>query len=201
MIASSNTGKLAEFRSILGESVRIVSLADIGLASPQETGATFEDNSTLKARYVYEHTGLVTLADDSGLEVDALGGAPGVRSARYAGDHHNDADNRALLKRNLAAVPAGDRTARFVAAIAIIDAAGALFVTHGACEGSIAFEERGSGGFGYDSLFDLPDGRTMAELAAVEKNSISHRARALRQALPALRQALGLGPSEGPTAS
>ena len=134
---------------------------------------------------MHHHSGHVTLADDSGLEVDALGGAPGVRSARYAGEHHDDADNRALLTRNLAALAAGERAARFVAAIAIIDAAGSLCVTRGTCEGSIAIEERGAGGFGYDSLFELPDGRTMAELTAVEKNTISHRADALRQALPA----------------
>lgn len=167
-----------------------MSIIDLGLSSPEETGMTFEENAVLKARYVYRHCGMVTLADDSGLEVDALDGSPGVRSARYAGEHHNDADNRALLLRNLDAFPDAVRTARFVAAIAIIDVEGNETVFRGTCEGTIAQEERGSGGFGYDSLFQLADGRTMAELPTEEKNRVSHRAEALRLAVPALRDAL-----------
>lgn len=196
VVASSNPGKIAEFQSLLGGEVNIVSLIDLGLPSPEETGSTFEANAELKARYVFEHSGIVTLADDSGLEVDALGGLPGVTSARYAGKHQNDGDNRALLLRNLDSLPSTARTARFEAVIAILDTQGNLTLTRGACEGSIAFEERGNGGFGYDSLFELPDGRTMAELSASSKSVLSHRADAMRRALPGLRAALGILPVE-----
>lgn len=191
-LASRNLGKIAEFQVILGNAVDIMSLTHLGLTSPEETGSTFEANAVLKAQYVFEQTGMVTLADDSGLEVDALGGAPGVVSARYAGEQHDDADNRALLLRNLGSMRGQPRTARFVAVIAIIDGQGHVSLSRGTCEGSIAFDERGTGGFGYDSLFELPDGRTMAELTAQAKNQVSHRADAVRQAMPALRAALGL---------
>jgi XTP/dITP diphosphohydrolase len=191
-LASNNRGKIAEFRTLLGDDVEILSMADLGLDSPEESGTTFEANALLKARFVFNHTGRVTLADDSGLEVDALDGAPGVYSARYAGDHHDDADNRSLLVRNLGHVPRGARMARFVAAVAIIDRNGNESVYRGTCEGSIAFVERGTEGFGYDSLFELADGRTMAELGPLEKNSISHRAHALRNADAGLRLALGV---------
>lgn len=191
-IASSNRGKIAEFRSLLGGVVDIMSLLDLGFTSPAETGSTFEDNALLKARYVYEQGGVVTVADDSGLEVDALGGAPGVLSARYAGEQHHDADNRALLLQTLNALPNRARTARFVAVIAVIDMHGDVSLFRGTCAGSITFEERGSGGFGYDALFELPDGRTMAELSNEEKNAVSHRALAVRDAMPTLRAALGL---------
>ncbi len=190
-LATSNRGKISELRALLGEDIELVSLDDLGLPSPEETGSTFEANAELKARYVFEHGGLVTLADDSGLEVDALGGLPGVMSARYAGDQHDDAANRALLLRTLASLPDSDRTARFVAVIAVINGHGELTLSRGTCEGAMAFEERGSGGFGYDSLFELPDGRTMAELEPATKNAISHRANAMRRALPGIRTALG----------
>lgn len=191
-IASNNPGKLAEFQSLLGDQVEIVSLIDLGLESPEETGETFDANAELKARFVFEQTGLVTIADDSGLIVDALDGMPGVRSARYAGEQHNDADNRKLLLETLGSTPLEQRTARFVASIAIVDRMGALTIVQGRCEGHIGFEERGSGGFGYDSLFEFPDGRTMAELTSSEKNAISHRGAAVRQAIPILGVALGL---------
>ncbi len=191
-LASSNRGKIAEFQSILGNAIDIRSLTDLGMTSPEETGSTFEANAVLKARYVFEQTGMVTLADDSGLEVDALGGAPGVVSARYAGEQHNDADNRALLLRNLGSMQGQTRTARFVAVIAIIDVNGHLSLCRGTCEGSVAFDERGTSGFGYDSLFELADGRTMAEHSNEQKNALSHRAQAMRHALPGLRAALGL---------
>ncbi len=185
-LASGNRGKVAEFEALLGGMVAIMSLSDLGLTSPDETGLTFEENAILKARYVHDQRGMITLADDSGLEVDALDGAPGVRSARYAGAQNDDAANRALLLRKLNALPDAVRTARFVAALAIIDMEGNVRVFRGTCEGSIAREARGSGGFGYDSLFQLADGRTMAELPAAEKNAVSHRAQALRLATPAV---------------
>lgn len=196
-LASSNPGKVIEFQSLLGNAVEIRSLIELGLASPEETGSTFEANAVLKARFVFERTGMVTLADDSGLEVDALGGAPGVVSARYAGEQHNDADNRALLLDNLNPMQGKPRTARFVAVIAIVDANGHVSLSRGTCEGLIAPAERGTSGFGYDSLFELPDGRTMAEHSNEEKNAVSHRAHAMRHAMPALRAALGLPASSG----
>lgn len=191
-IASNNQGKISEFRSLLGPDVEIVSLIDLGLDSPEETGETFAENAAIKARFVHQATGLPSLADDSGLEVMALGGLPGVRSARYAGDQHDDAANRHLLLANMAAVGSERRAARFVAEIAIVDTAGSLQSFRGTCNGIITFEERGKGGFGYDPVFELPDGRTMAELGSDEKNSVSHRGHAIRCALPALRHALGL---------
>jgi len=195
-LASNNRGKLTEFHSLLGDRVTIASLSDLGLESPLETGATFEDNAALKARFVFEQTGLVTLGDDSGLEVVALGGLPGVHSARYAGDRHNDRDNRGLLLGNLADVPDGSRTARFVAVLALIDASGTLTLSRGTCDGAIARSERGINGFGYDSIFEFADGRTMAELDASDKNLVSHRGQALRKARPRLLRALGLDDSE-----
>jgi XTP/dITP diphosphohydrolase len=191
-IASNNRGKIAEFQSLLGDEANIVSLDDLELDSPEETGTTFEENALLKAQFVFEQTGLPTLADDSGLEVDFLGGLPGVRSGRYAGEQHDDADNRALLLETLKGVPVEQRSARFVAVIAVIDHQGIASFTRGTCEGRIALKERGSGGFGYDSLFEFPDGRTMAELSSEEKNAISHRGNAIRLALPEIRAALGL---------
>lgn len=191
-VASANPGKIREFRSLLGDAVDVVSLPDLGLESPEETGSTFEENALLKARHLFRACGKVTLADDSGLEVDALGGKPGVHSARFAGEHRNDADNRALLVRKLHAVPDDARTARFVAVIALIGIDGATGLYRGECEGRIVRKERGHGGFGYDPLFELKGGRTMAELDAHGKNAISHRAMALRRALPDLRAALGL---------
>jgi len=191
-LASNNRGKVAEFQSLLGNEVEIVSLADLGLESPEETGETFEANAELKARYVHDRTGLVTLADDSGLVVDALGGAPGVRSARFAGERHDDADNRRKLIEVMDSIPDSQRSAHFVAAIAIVDATGTLAMVRGTCDGTIMRAERGVGGFGYDSLFALPDGRTMAELSPAEKNAVSHRGNAVRLALPNLQQALGI---------
>jgi XTP/dITP diphosphohydrolase len=190
-VASSNRGKLAEFQALLGDDVDIISILDLDIESPEETGATFEDNALLKARHLHHEVGGVVLADDSGLEVDALSGEPGVRSARFAGDHHDDADNRALLLERMASVPADQRSARFVAAIAIIDTPGHESLVRQTCEGRITYEERGSNGFGYDPLFELPNGRTMAELTRDEKGAVSHRGKAVRAALPILRQALG----------
>ncbi len=190
-IASNNPGKVVELRALLGGEIRIVSLADLGLESPEETGDSFAANAVLKARHVFDAAGVPTLADDSGLEIDALGGAPGVHSARYAGDHADDAANRRRLLEVLQHVPAPKRLARFVCVIAVVDAHGHITLSRGSCEGSITFEERGRGGFGYDSLFELPDGRTMAELSSIEKNRISHRAAAIRLAVPRVRLAVG----------
>lgn len=189
-IASNNAGKIAELRALVGDAIRLLTLSDLGLDSPEETGSTFEENAVLKARYLHQETGLPALADDSGLEVDALDGEPGVHSARYAGEPSDDAANRSRLLASMRDVPATERAARFVSVIAIVDRDGVVRTTRGTCDGSVAYTERGSGGFGYDSIFELPDGRTMAELPAAEKNRISHRAVAMRLALASIRQAV-----------
>lgn len=186
VVATQNAGKLAEIRTALDISGwEFVTPADLG-ASPidvDETGTTFEENARLKARAYHEAFGLPALADDSGLEVDALGGAPGVYSSRYAGDCcGGDAANNARLMMELEGVPAGQRTARFRSVIVFIDGQGDETVAEGVCEGAIGFEPRGAGGFGYDPLFEplATPGRTMAELDMTEKNAISHRGEALR---------------------
>ncbi|MDI6843754.1 MAG: XTP/dITP diphosphatase [Anaerosomatales bacterium] len=189
--ASNNEGKLREIRHVLEPlGWEVLRASDVGGAAPdvEETGATFLENALLKARAYAETFDCVALADDSGLEVDALGGAPGVRSARYAGEPSDDAANNAKLLAELAEVPASERTARFRCVVALVWPDGRVLAADGVCEGSIGFEPRGSGGFGYDPLF-LPDatpGRTMGELSPDEKSAISHRGSALR----ALREAL-----------
>lgn len=189
-LASNNLGKLAELRYLIGDGVTLVSLSDLSLTSPEETGATFEANAELKARYVQAATGHVSLADDSGLVVDALDGEPGVYSARYAGEGATDEENRRLLLERLASVPEGQRTARFRCAIAIVDTDGLVHLVDGTCEGEIAQEERGANGFGYDPVFLLPSGQTMAEIEPLVKNRISHRAAAMGRARPILQRLL-----------
>jgi XTP/dITP diphosphohydrolase len=192
VLASNNPGKIREFRDLLGGQVDILSLKDLGIQSPDETESTFLGNAAIKARFLHDITGEVTLADDSGLIVDALGGRPGVQSARYAGDHGDDAANRARLLEQMEGIPPDERTARFVAAIVVVDRAGEMFSVEGACEGTIGYGERGANGFGYDSLFVLATGQTMAELTSAEKSLISHRGNATRRILPSLEAALGL---------
>ena len=183
LLGTRNPGKVKEIRTILdGSGWTFSSLQEfalVGLAA--EDGVTYAENAIAKARFYAEATGMLALADDSGLEVAALGGAPGVYSARYAGEGATDADRRQLLLAELAKTAGGDRRARFVAAVAIADPNGeVLNVSEGICEGTIIFEERGTNGFGYDPLF-VPDGyaQTFAELSDEVKNRISHRARAL----------------------
>lgn len=183
LIGTRNAGKVREIEDILGDVPwRIRSLrefADIDV--PAETGDTYADNAIIKALFYARATGLCALADDSGLEVEALGGAPGVYSARYAGAGASDADRRTLLLSELAHVPAEQRSARFVCVVAIAFPDGAvLHTSEGTCNGKIIFEPRGTGGFGYDPLF-VPDGfdETFAELPDTLKNQLSHRARAL----------------------
>lgn len=191
MVASTNHGKLAEIRSALDlDGWEFVTAADLGREAPdvEETGTTFAENALLKAHAYGEAFGLAALADDSGLEVDALAGAPGVRSARYSGEGATDARNNAKLLDALEGLPDAARSARFRSAVALVEPDGTVTTAEGACEGRIGFQPAGTGGFGYDPLF-LPDatpGRTMAELSLAEKNAISHRGEALR----ALRDAL-----------
>jgi XTP/dITP diphosphohydrolase len=194
VVATANRGKLEEIRAALAATgLEFVTAADLG-AEPlavEETGETFEDNARLKAHAYHEAFGLPALADDSGLEVDALGGLPGVYSSRYAGEPSDDAANNARLLAELAGVSAERRTARFRCVVVFVGADGSEVVASGACEGTIGFEPRGTGGFGYDPLFwpAATPGRTMAELDTEEKNAISHRGAALRM----LARALGCG--------
>ena len=183
LLGTRNPGKVREIESILaGSGWSFSSLQSFpGVDTPAETGATYADNAILKAQFYAHATGMCALADDSGVEVEALAGAPGVFSARYAGENATDADRRALLLSELAKIPNPNRRARFVAVVAISDAKGAVLnVSEGICEGTIIFSPRGDGGFGYDPLF-VPDGynQTFAELSDDIKNLISHRARAL----------------------
>ena len=196
LLATRNPGKVREYRELLqGLPVELTWPEAEGITlEPEEAGATFAENAILKARAYAAASGLLTWADDSGLEVDALGGEPGVRSSRYAGPGASDADRYRLLLRKMAGVPWERRTARFRCVIAIADPAGALHTAEGTCEGIIAFAPRGANGFGYDPVFYLPDrGCTMAELSPAEKNQISHRARAARAARRILEEMLGEG--------
>ena len=160
------------------------------MRGPEETGATFRENANLKAVIAAQQSGILSLADDSGLEVDALGGAPGVRSARYAGEPPDEAMNRRALLAELANTPAPGRSARFVCAVTIASPTGAIWISEGVLHGTILDHERGSGGFGYDSLFLLEDGRTVAELLDEEKNLMSHRSVAIKAILPKLEEAI-----------
>jgi XTP/dITP diphosphohydrolase len=188
LIATNNNGKVRELEKILADpQVTLLTPKDIGLVlDVEETGATYADNAILKARAFAQASGLISVADDSGLEVDALDGRPGVYSARYAGEGATDADRRAKMLRELHAV-AAPRLARFRCVIAVARTPDDIQVFEGVCEGEIIFEERGSNGFGYDPIFFMPEhGRTMAELPSELKNQVSHRARATLKAKPYL---------------
>ena len=196
VVATGNAHKLVEIEDILGRAlpdVRFVALGQLGdFEDPEENGATFAENALIKARAAVQETGLTAVADDSGLVVDALGGEPGVYSARYAGVHGDDAANNAKLLRELAGVGEGGRTARFVSCVAFV-ADGVRTCGVGFCEGRVGFEGRGEHGFGYDPLF-LPDdtpGKTMAELLPEEKNAISHRRHAIEALADELRRIEG----------
>src|ERR1700678_723020 len=183
VVATGNPGKLREFRHLLaGLPFELVSLADLGVASPEETGSSFMANALLKARHAAAATGAAAIADDSGLEVDALGGAPGIYSARYAGQGADDRANNAKLLAALEGMPHDRRGARYRCALAFIDGAADILLTaDGVWEGAILDEPRGTGGFGYDAYFWLPElGMTAAELDPDEKNRRSHRGSALR---------------------
>ncbi|HEV8427612.1 MAG TPA: RdgB/HAM1 family non-canonical purine NTP pyrophosphatase [Pyrinomonadaceae bacterium] len=187
LLGTRNPGKLKEIKSILADCgwsfSSLQEFSDVGAA--EENGTTYAENAIAKARVYALATGMCALADDSGFEVEALAGAPGVFSARYAGENASDADRRALLLAELAKTNSASRRARFVAAVAISDAKGSVLnVSEGISEGTIILSPRGDGGFGYDPLF-VPDGydQTFAELPDSVKNRISHRARALMKTL------------------
>ncbi|MCI7735829.1 MAG: RdgB/HAM1 family non-canonical purine NTP pyrophosphatase [Clostridiales bacterium] len=186
IVASNNPNKLKEFAAILGGRYEIVSMRDAGIdADIEENGTTFEENALIKAQYVMGVSGCAAIADDSGLEVDALDGAPGVYSARYCGRHGDDEANNDLLLENLRNVPA-PRTGRYVAAIALVRPGREPVIRRGVCEGEILFERRGTGGFGYDPLFLCETGETFAQISMEKKNAISHRKRGIAAVLAAL---------------
>jgi len=186
LVATSNKGKAKEFRDLLPSDFEIVTLTDLGLPSPPEDGVTFAENARLKAIAAAASSGLITIADDSGLVVDAIGGQPGLYSARFAGPGGNDAANRRKLLGLLEDTPDSERTARFVAVVVVASPDGVIAEANGIVEGHVGREERGEHGFGYDPIFILPDARTMAELDPIEKNETSHRALATKQLLPVL---------------
>ena len=181
VFASNNAHKLSEIRAILGDRIEIISLSDLQCHDEiPETADTLEGNALIKARYVWEHYGLYCFADDTGLEVEALGGAPGVYSARFAGEHASFEDNVSLLLERLSGV-AAPRRARFRTVVALIDEYGTHFF-EGSVDGEITLERSGDHGFGYDPIF-RPEGReeTFAQLTEQEKNSMSHRGRAVQK--------------------
>jgi XTP/dITP diphosphohydrolase len=191
LIATHNQGKAREYRELLaGLPLEVTYLDAEGISREvEETGATMEDNARLKAGEYAQLSGLWTWADDSGLEVDALGGAPGVFSARYAGEGATDADRYRKLLDALTGVPWDSRTARFRCAVALATPEGEMRVTEDVCEGLIAFGPAGANGFGYDPVFYMPEhGATMAQLPSELKNQVSHRARASQKALAILEE-------------
>lgn len=204
LVATRSRHKLRELGQLLhlGPDVELVSPDDVGIeGEPEETGETFETNARIKARYYARLSGMPTLADDSGLEVDALGGGPGVRTKRYAGPDATDERNNEKLLRELDGLPPERRGARYVCVLALALPTGAdgrgpleIDVRRGTCRGRIAASPRGDGGFGYDPIFEpaeeRPGGRTLGEWSAAEKNAISHRSRAAARMAPVIRERL-----------
>ncbi len=191
LVATGNPGKVVELAELLrGAPYTLVSLRDLGLpAEIEEPADTFEGNAVIKAEAYARMSGLLTIADDSGLEVDALDGAPGVHSRRFAGDDASDDDRTALVLARLDGVPWERRTARYRCVLALAAPGEPTVTCEGACSGIIDYGPRGDGGFGYDPVFYLPDyGRTVAELSLDEKNRVSHRARAATEAAAVLME-------------
>ncbi len=184
VVATGNLDKMEEIREIFDDMrIELLPMSHFWREAPviEENGSTFTENASIKADFVYHHMSISTLADDSGLVVDILGGAPGVRSARYAGKQGDTAANNMKLLESLRGIPEKSRTARFVCAVVLRIDSFTTLIAEGFCEGKIVETPRGSGGFGYDPLF-IPDGfdRTFAELTTEEKHEISHRGKALR---------------------
>jgi len=191
LLATSNKGKVREYKHMLKDlPLEMVSIAELGInTGVDEVGKTLEENARLKATVLSRESQLLTLADDSGLEVDALGGEPGRLSARYAGEGASDKDRVNYLLSRLKDVPAEKRSACFRCVIALAQPDGEVELCSGECRGVITLEPRGEEGFGYDPIFYLPQlGKTMAELTLEEKNRISHRGRAAREAIKLLRR-------------
>ena len=194
ILATQNQGKVRELQELLSdEDIEVLSLLDIpDWEDVEENGETFADNAALKARTAVLRTGLIALADDSGLEVDALDGRPGVYSARFAGEPKDDERNNDKLLQLLEVVPDDKRTARFSCALVLATPDGEEFLTEGTVEGRILRQRRGKGGFGYDPLFFVAEfARTMAELNLAQKNKLSHRAQAFHKVIPILQALKG----------
>ena len=194
LIATRNEGKLKEYEPLLdGLPVMLTNLTREGIDHDvEETGSTFAENAVHKAEEYARISGLLTLADDSGLEVDALRGEPGVHSARYAGPDATDEDRYLLLLEKMRDIPREDRSARFRCVIAVAEPGATAYTSEGVCEGVIAFSPEGSHGFGYDPVFFMPEcGKTMAQLPAETKNRVSHRARAAQGIRPVLEKLAG----------
>lgn len=188
IVATKNAHKVKEMAALLSDipDLKLITMTEAGIdADIEENGTTFEENALIKARTVCKLSGKPSLADDSGLSVDALLGAPGIYSARYAsvdGENASDEKNIEKLLRELSAIPSGERTARFVSALALVFPDGREYVTKGICEGHITREARGNGGFGYDPVFFYPPlAKTFGQLTAEEKSAISHRGQALKE--------------------
>ncbi len=191
VLASNNQGKLLEMREILSEiGVEVISQREAGISvEPEENGTTFEENSIIKARASCEASGLPAIADDSGLVVCALGGEPGVYSARYGGDGLSDTDRYTLLLKNMEGKT--DRSAKFVSCISCVFPNGDVITAEGECPGEILHAPKGDGGFGYDPVFFVKSlGKSMGEMSHEEKNSVSHRGNAIRAFYPKLRDYL-----------
>ena len=196
IIASNNPHKITELSRILTRlGIEAASPRELGLSlgEVEETGSTFAENARIKAAHAERLSGLPAIADDSGLSVDVLGGAPGVYSARYAGENASDNERRDKLLGELKDVDASRRGAKFVSAICVCFSPGRFLEVEGECRGAIAFEKQGEGGFGYDPLF-LCEGRSFAQMSAAEKDEVSHRGRALRRLEEALRSCLEAHP-------
>ncbi|RFA31167.1 non-canonical purine NTP pyrophosphatase, RdgB/HAM1 family [Alkalilimnicola ehrlichii] len=195
VFASNNQGKVAELAALLeGLPIDLKPQSHYGVSAAEETGLTFVENALIKARHASRATGLPAIADDSGLAVDALGGAPGIYSARYAGQNASDEENNALLLKNLADVPQTERGAQFHAVVVYLRHAEdpIPIISHGQWPGRVLTAPRGSNGFGYDPLFFVPEEHlSAAELDPVSKNRLSHRGQAVRQLLAQLEQVLG----------
>lgn len=192
IIATHNKKKLAEMQRILaplGIEAVTDEMVGISLTEAEETGTTFAENAFIKAKSACLESGMPAIADDSGLVVDALDGAPGVYSARYSGEHGNDKSNNDLLLANLKDIADEKRTARFVSSICVVFVDGKKIVVDGACEGKIGYGEKGEGGFGYDPLFMLGD-KSFAEFTAEEKDAVSHRGKAMRKLVTELEKAM-----------
>ena len=209
VLATHNAHKIGELRAILAPAVpdldpaTVVGARDVGAPEPVEDGLTFAENALIKARALAAFTGLPAVADDSGLAVDVLGGAPGIFSARWAGRHGDDAANLALLLAQLVDIAPRHRAAHFACAAALVTPDGQEHVEHGYLRGTLATEPRGAGGFGYDPVL-VPDGqpedrpaRSCAELTPEEKNAISHRGQAFRALAPVIAAALGRSATSG----
>ena len=192
ILATGNLNKVREISaSLKGSSIEIMPQSMFNVPDADETGTTFVENAIIKARNCSAHTGEAAMADDSGIEVDALGGAPGVHSARYSGEHANDEKNTALLLRNMENVPDGRRTARYWCVMVYMRSASdpTPIICQASWEGIIIREKRGTNGFGYDPVFLIPElGKTAAEVSLEVKNSMSHRAKAIKMMTERLRE-------------